>query len=158
MAEYLVREEGKNGKVEIFDDRIVRTRKKTIGKDDIQTIPIVAVTGVSHDRKTLGTDEVKLTVGSVTYEWKVKNAELMVAELHSKMFAAGSSGSPVAMAPEGGPPKGEAKLASLERLASLHASGALSDEEYASMKAEVLGGPEQGQSSGSDMPSPPDPV
>jgi Short C-terminal domain len=141
MSEYLVREEGKNGRVEIFEDRIVRTRKKTIGKDDVQTIPIPAVTGVSHDRKSLGTDEVKLTVGSVTYEWKVKNAEAMVAELHSKMFGA-AGGSPTAVAsdaavtPAAAP--GEEKLAKLERLSSLHASGALSDEEFAAMKAEVL--------------------
>lgn len=155
MAEYLVREE--NGKVEVFDDRIVRTRKKTLGKDDVQTIPITAVTGVSHDRKTLGTDEVKLIVGSVTYEWKVKNAEAMVAELHSKMFAAGSSGSPVAMAPEGGPSQGTDKVASLERLDSLHASGALSGDEYASMKAEVLGfDAGQGQTPAAEMPKPPD--
>lgn len=33
-----------------------------------------------------GTDEVKLTVGSVTYEWKVKNAEEMVAELHVRIY------------------------------------------------------------------------
>jgi hypothetical protein len=82
----MVREEGKNGRVEILEDRIVRTRKKAIGKDDVQTIPIKAVTGVAHDRKTLGTDEVKLTVGSVTYDWKVKDAEAMVAELHEKIY------------------------------------------------------------------------
>jgi Short C-terminal domain len=153
VSEYMVREEGKNGKVEIYDDRIVRTRKKTMGKDDVQTIPIAAITGVSHDRKTLGTDEVKLTVGSVTYEWKVKNAEQMVAELHSKMFASGSSGPPPsAMPAEASRSQGD-KLASLERLASLHASGALNDEEYASMKAEVLGSdPAQGQASTSEAP------
>jgi hypothetical protein len=86
MTQYMVREEGKNGLVEIFDDRIVRTRKKRIGKDDVQTIPIKAVTGVAHDRKTVGTDQVKLTIGSVTYEWKVKNAEQMVHELHTKIY------------------------------------------------------------------------
>lgn len=87
MAVYMIREEGKNGKVEVLEDRLIRTRSKLIGKDDVQTIPIKAITAVSHDRKTLGTDEVKLTVGSVSYEWKVRNAEEMVAELHSKMFA-----------------------------------------------------------------------
>ena len=86
MGTYMIREEGKNGSVEVLDDRIIRTRKKRMGKDDVQTLPIKAVTGVSHDRKSLGTDEVKLTCGSVTYEWKVKEAEQMVAELHSKMF------------------------------------------------------------------------
>ena len=83
---YMIREEGKNGTVEIFPDRIVRTRKKTIGKDDVQTFPMKSITAVSHDRKTLGTDEVKLQVGSVSYEWKVRNAEAMVAEIHGHMY------------------------------------------------------------------------
>lgn len=87
MSEYMIREDGKNGTVEILDDRIVRTRKKRMGKDDVQTIPIKAITAVAHDRKTLGTDEVKLTIGSVSYEWKVKDAERMVAELHAKMYS-----------------------------------------------------------------------
>jgi hypothetical protein len=157
VAEYMVREEGKNGKVEIFDDRIVRTRKKTMGKDDVQTIPIAAVTGVSHDRKTLGTDEVKLTVGSVSYEWKVKNAEAMVAELQSKMFAESASGGSDTTPADAGRSQSGDKVASLERLASLHASGALSDDEYASMKAEVLGSDSGlGQASAFEMPSPPD--
>lgn len=86
MGVYMIREDGKNGSVEIFPDRIIRTRKKTIGKDDMQTFPLKAVTGGSHDRKTLGTDEVKISFGSVSYEWKVKNAEEMVAELHSYMY------------------------------------------------------------------------
>ena len=38
-------------------------RKKHLGKDDIQTFPMRAITGVGHDRNTLGTDEVKVTFG-----------------------------------------------------------------------------------------------
>jgi hypothetical protein len=86
VGSYMVREDGKNGTVEIFADRIVRTRKKLVGKDDVQTIPMRSITGVAHDRKTLGTDEVKLQIGSVAYEWKVKDAEAMVAELHRHMY------------------------------------------------------------------------
>ena len=89
MARYMIREEGKNGTVEILEDRLVRERKKRIGKTDIQTIPLRSVTGVHHDRKTLGTDLVRLDVGAVSYEWKVKDAEEMVAELHSKIFSDG---------------------------------------------------------------------
>jgi hypothetical protein len=63
MGTYAIK--GKNGTVEVLEDRIVRTRKKLVGKDDVQTIPVKAVTAVSHDRKTLGTDEVKPTVGAV---------------------------------------------------------------------------------------------
>ena len=86
MAEYTVREEGKNGTVEVLPDRIVRTFKKLIGKDDVNTIPIKAVTSIHHDRKTLGTDLVRIQVGTVTYEWKVKDAEQMVAEVQKAMF------------------------------------------------------------------------
>ena len=49
---FTIREDGKNGTVEIAEGRIIRTRKKTMGKDDIQTIPVKAITAVSHDRKT----------------------------------------------------------------------------------------------------------
>lgn len=86
MGEYTIREEGRNGTVEVFADRIVRTRKKHLGKDDVQTIPMKAVTAVSHDRKTLGADEVKVQVGSVSYEWKAKDAERLVAELHQHLY------------------------------------------------------------------------
>ena len=84
--EFMIREDGKNGTVLLTADRLVRTRKKLAGKDDVQTIPIKSITGVHHDRKTLGTDLVKLDVGSVSYEWKVSNGERMVAALHSRMF------------------------------------------------------------------------
>jgi hypothetical protein len=83
---FAIREDGKNGTVEVAEGRVIRTRKKSMGKDDIQTFPIKAITAVSHDRKTLGTDIVQLTVGLVTYEWKVADAEKMVADLHSQMF------------------------------------------------------------------------
>ena len=77
---------GNSSTVEIAEGRIIRTRKKTMGKDDIQTIPVKANTAVSHDRKTLDTDIVHLTVGAVSYEWKVADAEKMVADLHSQMY------------------------------------------------------------------------
>jgi hypothetical protein len=48
----------------------------------VQTIPIRAITAVSHDRKTLGTDLVNLTVGSVSYEW---NVDIIVAQKKDRM-------------------------------------------------------------------------
>ncbi|MDP9201117.1 MAG: hypothetical protein M3P26_04190 [Gemmatimonadota bacterium] len=87
MSEYMVREEGKNGTIEVLEDRIVRTIKRRMGKNDVQTIPIKAITGVSHNRKTLGTDEVTLQIGGATaYTWKVKDAEDMVAELNGRIY------------------------------------------------------------------------
>jgi len=83
---FMIREDGKNGTVEIFEDRIIRTRKKMVGKDDVHTIPLKSISGVVHDRKTLGTDLVRLDIGNVSYEWKVAKAEVMVSELHRRMF------------------------------------------------------------------------
>ena len=83
---YAIKEDGKNGTVEVLNDRIIRTRKKHLGKDDIQTFPIRAINGIRHDRKTLGTDQVTITFGSVSYEWKVSNAERFVADVQSKMY------------------------------------------------------------------------
>lgn len=83
---YNIREDGKNGTVQVLPDRLVRTRKKTIGKDDVQTFPLKAITGIQHDRKVLGTDLVRITFGSVSYEWKVSDAERFVAEVQSQMF------------------------------------------------------------------------
>ncbi|MEJ7801600.1 MAG: hypothetical protein WKF60_13835 [Ilumatobacter sp.] len=64
----------------------MRTRKKRVGRDDVQTIPLKSVSGVHHNRKSVGTDSVKLDVGSVSYEWKVSNAASMVAALHERMY------------------------------------------------------------------------
>ncbi len=38
---------------------------------------------------SLSTDLVRLDVGRVSYEWKVKDAERMVAELHGKIYTDG---------------------------------------------------------------------
>ncbi len=83
---YAIREDGKNGTVQVFADRLVRTRKRVMGKDDVQTFPLKAITGVNHDRKILGTDLVRITFGSVSHEWKVSDAERFVAEVQSQMF------------------------------------------------------------------------
>ena len=83
---FQIKEEGKNGTLEVAQGRLIRTHKKTFGKDDVQTIPIKAITAVDHDRRGFGSDIVRVTVGAVSYEWKVANAERMVAEIHGQMF------------------------------------------------------------------------
>lgn len=83
---YRIKEDGKNGTVEIAQGRLIRTHKKTLGKDDIQTIPIKAISAVDHDRRGLGSDIVRVTTAAGSYEWKVSNAEQMVAEIHAQMF------------------------------------------------------------------------
>ncbi len=80
---YSVREDGKNGTVHIEGSALVRTISKRIGRDDVLTVPLRSVTGVFHDRKSLGTDVVRVVVGSTEYEWKVKDAAPFVAALNA---------------------------------------------------------------------------
>ena len=54
----------------------------------MQTCPISSISAVSHDRKMIGSDLVRIQFGSISYEWKVGNAEALVSEIHAKMFPA----------------------------------------------------------------------
>lgn len=85
--QYAVREAGKNGTVEVLPDRIVRTFKKRLGKDDVQTIPVRGVTGVHHDRKRVGADVVTVSVGPTTYIWKTGQASALVDEMNRAIYA-----------------------------------------------------------------------
>lgn len=85
MEEYKIRESGKNGVVAVYDNRLERTIKKRLGKDDRQTIPMKQVTSVHHDRKLTKTDQVRLQVGVITYTWKVSKADAFVASVNQKL-------------------------------------------------------------------------
>lgn len=82
-----IREAGKNGSIVVHDDRLVRTVKKRLGKDDVQTIPMRGITSVSHDRKTVTTDVVTVVAGVTTFEWKVKDADRMVRMINEAVAA-----------------------------------------------------------------------
>jgi hypothetical protein len=84
---FIIREAGKNGSVQVFDDRLERTLKNRITKNDIQIIPLRSVTSVSQDRKMVRTDKVKLVVGIETHMWRVKNAEAFVRVVNERIIA-----------------------------------------------------------------------
>ena len=84
MSTYKIHENGRNGTVEVLDDRIVRSLKKRLGRTDTQTILIRAVSAVHHDRRS-GRDRVRLDVGNTSYEWKVSNGAQLVADINAKM-------------------------------------------------------------------------
>jgi len=86
MATYKIHESGRNGTVEVLNDRIVRTLKKRLGRDDTQTIPMRAVVAVHHDRRT-GRDKVRVDTSGQSYEWKVTDGKSLVEELNTKMYA-----------------------------------------------------------------------
>lgn len=84
VGNYTVREDGKNGQVEVQPTVIVRTVKKRLGRDDQEMIPMKAVTSAAHNRKRVGTDVVTLHTAGKTFEWKIANsakAQEMVAEI-----------------------------------------------------------------------------
>lgn len=85
MATYKIHESGRNGTIEILDDRIIRTLKKRLGRDDTQTIPMHAITAVHHDRRA-GRDRVRLDTSGQSYEWKVTDGKGLVEELNAKMY------------------------------------------------------------------------
>lgn len=82
----MIRELGKNGTVEVFDDRLERTIKHRITRNDHQMIPLRNVTSVQQDRKMIRTDKVRVVVGIETYEWKVRNAERFVKLVNEKLL------------------------------------------------------------------------
>jgi hypothetical protein len=93
MTLYAIREDGKTGRVEVLADRIIRTRKKLVGKDDVQVIDLVGMASGAEGVAITGhTDEVKLTVGSISYEWKVENAEEMLADLRARCSESRAAG------------------------------------------------------------------
>ena len=90
MATYKIHESGRNGTVEVLDDRIVRTLRKRLGRDDTQTIPMRAVVAVHHARRA-GRDKVRLDTSGQSYEWKVSNGSQLVEDLNAKMFPEAAS-------------------------------------------------------------------
>lgn len=82
---FKIRESGKNGEVEVFPDRLVRTVKHRVTKNDVQVIPMKAITSIHHERK-VRTDKVLLQVGVITYEWKVKGAHRFVNLVNQAIF------------------------------------------------------------------------
>jgi len=84
MGTYVVREDGKNGSVEVTPTMIVRTIKKRLGRDDQEMIPMKAISSARHDRKRVGTDVVTLHTSGKVFEWKIAKSDqaaAMVAEV-----------------------------------------------------------------------------
>ncbi len=73
------------------------------------------------------------TVGTVAYRGSKRGAEAGEAE------AEAAAGPPPAQAPPPPAPAGDPTVEKINELAQLHASGALTDEEFAAAKAKALG-------------------
>jgi hypothetical protein len=71
---FKIKESGKNGIVEMTDKGLIRTIRKTIGKDDTQFFPWSAVSHTQINRKMVGASTLIVFVGVRQYEWKTNQA------------------------------------------------------------------------------------
>lgn len=83
---HTVREDGRNGSVAVYNDRIVRQIRKWVGSTDTQTIPMKAISGIHLDRRTLGSNVLHVTVGARTYEWKSPTAEALADQINAAIY------------------------------------------------------------------------
>lgn len=82
---FTVREEGRNGTVQLQGTRIVRTFRRTIGRDDTQTILVNRISHLELDRRRMGADIVHVHVGPHHYVWKTVQAEALHDSILSAM-------------------------------------------------------------------------
>jgi hypothetical protein len=88
-------------------------------------------------RAAVTTAVVAGTAGAVSHHQQQKYAN-QAAEQQAELEAQQAAQAPVAPMPEAAP-AGGIDMAQLQQLSDLHASGVLSDEEFAAAKAKVLG-------------------
>ena len=81
MKRHTIKESGKNGTVHFEGLVLVRTIRKTLGRDDVQTIPLRSISSTHLNRRTLGADIVTITVGPLSYEWKSSTADEIAAHI-----------------------------------------------------------------------------
>lgn len=82
---YEIKEEGRNGSVEVDGTMIVRTFERTLGKDDVQQIPLSSVTSVEVDHQTLRSDLLTLHVHQQSYTWKMPEAQAFADEVMANL-------------------------------------------------------------------------
>ncbi|MEM7275923.1 MAG: hypothetical protein AAF547_22800, partial [Actinomycetota bacterium] len=87
QLEFVISEDGRNGRAILTDRGIDRILKKTIGRDDRQFIPFTAITMVSHDRKTVGRDRVLINMAhGDSLTWKIaRDAEGFVNHVNAAL-------------------------------------------------------------------------
>ncbi len=82
---YEIKEEGRNGSVEVDGNMIVRTFERTLGKDDVQQIPLSGVTGVEVDNRPMRSDMLTLHVNQQSYTWKMPEAQAFADEVMASL-------------------------------------------------------------------------
>lgn len=127
--------------VRLYEDRIEHGDERR---------PLAGVRARVEEQRTgaewggIGQKKIWLTVTGPGFEWPVNVAEIVSSrkarEFAAKVNAASSAVGEVAYVTDADFEDGEPDLAGqLERVAELHRSGALTDDEYSSAKARLLG-------------------
>jgi hypothetical protein len=87
-----------------------------------------------HDRIEIHWDQVQTSTDTAA-----QDAEALAAQLNAGPGAAPGAGAPAPLSSAPAPQPAADPLDRLEKLAELHSSGALTDEEFAAQKAKILG-------------------
>ena len=82
---FTIKEEGKNGSVEVTDTGLTRRAKKLIGRDDTMFINYDRINSVTHISKMIGADLIEVIVGGEVYLWKCAEAGKLARIINDSM-------------------------------------------------------------------------
>jgi len=154
---------GKNAKVEIYSDRIEWNRPRGVsggklaagamtgglsllatgfknGKAGTEMIPVKSISSVATKRDGLLNTLVQVITSGNTIDFRVSHAEAeTVRRVLNDLILGGPVAAPAPLAPAAPAPAAAPDVAGpLQQLEALRGQGLLSDEEYATKRAEVL--------------------
>ena len=81
---HIIKEDGKNGTIEVTPKGLRRVIKKLIGKNE-QFFPWTAISHTHLTRKMVGANVLTVYVGPHTYEWKCSSAEALAEEINQNI-------------------------------------------------------------------------
>ena len=82
---HTIKEDGKNGTIEVTPKGLRRVIKKLVGKNDEQFFPWTAISHTHLNRKMVGANVLTVYVGPRTYEWKCSTAEALADAINQNI-------------------------------------------------------------------------
>lgn len=81
---FKVKEDGKNGTVEVADQGVTYTDKKLIGRDNVTWYKYNRIEYVTLISRMIGSDIAEISVGGTVCQWKTSNAKKLVAMINER--------------------------------------------------------------------------
>ena len=83
--QFTIKENGKNGSIEVSETGLTRKDKKLIGRDNTTFINYSRINSVTHVSKMIGADNVEVVVGGDVYVWKCADASKLATLINDKL-------------------------------------------------------------------------